>query len=77
MADARQSLSAYDINVGDRGIKSAGVGVGDRTAANLQISRAPAREKDHELLMRRIPKTRSVGGQDNNRALGAVANQPA
>src|ERR1039458_6910205 len=62
---ARVPFPNLDINIGDRGIKSAGVGVRDRTVASLRTSRAPSGEKDHELLVRRISKTRRVGGQDN------------
>ena len=73
---ARISFPDLDINICNRGIKSAGVGVRDRTVVSLRISRAPAGEKDHELLLRRISITRRVGGQDNHRTFGTVANQP-
>lgn len=72
----RVPFSDLDIEVGERGIKSAGVGVGYRTATRERIPRAPAREEEQELLMRRVSKTRSVGGQDNDRAIVAIANQP-
>ena|SRR5208283_656129 len=73
---ARVSFSNLDINICYCGIKSAWVGVRDRTVASLRISRAPSSEKDHELLMRGVSETRCVGGQDNNRTFVSVANQP-
>src|ERR1035438_696079 len=70
---ARVSFPNLDINICNRGIKSARVGVRDRTVVSQRIARAPSSEKDHELLMRRISKTRRVGGQDNNRTFVTVA----
>src|ERR1035437_4146836 len=73
---ARVSFLNLDINIGERRIKGARVRVRDKTVASLQIPRAPSSEKDHELLMRRISKTRRVGGQDNNRTFATAPKQP-
>src|ERR1039458_5163048 len=59
----RVSLPNLDINICDCGIKSAGVGVRDRTVVSLRIWRASSGEKDDELLMRHSSKTRRVGGR--------------
>src|ERR1035437_1440565 len=73
---ARVSFRNLDINIGERRIKGARVGLSDKTVASLEISRAPSSEKDHELFMRRISETRCVGGQDNNRTFVTIAKQP-
>ncbi len=70
----RISFLNLDINIGKRRIKRAGVGVRNGTAAGPQSARTPAGEKDQDLFMRRLPKTRGAGGQDNYGTFFTVTN---
>ena len=65
------ALFNLDVNVGERRIKGAGIGIGHRAI----ISWTPSGEKKHELFMRGISEAGRVGGQNNHRPGGAIANQ--
>ena len=53
------ALFNLDVNVGERRIKSAGIGIRNRISV---ISRTPSGEKKHDFFMRCISETGRVGG---------------
>ena len=70
------SVLNLEINIGERGIKRSGIGIGNGTGISLWVTRSCAGEKNHEFFVRRIAKARRGGGQNNHRPFGTVANQP-
>src|SRR5450759_4848246 len=78
---ARVAVPNININIRQRGIKSAGTGVRDRRFGGFSgaltaaaETGATAREEEHHFFLSRILKARGVGGKDDNRPRGAVAD---
>ena len=77
----RVAVLDLDIDVGQRRVKRAGVGVGHRPAGRVRIARTPAaepgaaaREEDQLFFVRRVLIPRRVRGQQQQRPRRAVAN---
>jgi len=78
---SRVSVLNLDVDVGERGIKGAGISVGNGSQGGLGVAGAaaakagaPSGKKEHHLFVRGLLEALAVGGQDDYRARGSVAD---